>query len=84
MTDTITRLMALADEYALRNYHHHAPGHRELTRQALQDGLQKLFTPLSDGQIKSMYHRLCNSVGASYGTMARATEAAHGITGETK
>ena len=81
MTDTVTRLMGLADEYAMRCGTAHVS--IEPARQALQDELVRLFTPLSDEQIKSMYHRLCNSVGSGYQTVARATEAAHGIGGES-
>lgn len=81
MNDTVTKLMALADEYMIQE--------RDGTngfeaRQTLQDELVKLFTTLTDEQIKSMYNRLCNTTGSSYGTIARATEAAHGITGESK
>lgn len=51
MTDTVTRLMGLADDYALRNYHHDDPDSREAARQALQDELTRMFTPLSEGTV---------------------------------
>ena len=82
MNDTVKKLMGMIDEYA--ESHSLTRGEREEKYQALQDELVKLFTPLTDEHIKSMYNRLCNTTGASYGTIARATEAAHGITGEKK
>lgn len=53
MNDTVTRLMALAEKYAANYRAHYLPTGDENVniteaRQALQDELQKLFTPLSD------------------------------------
>ena len=80
MTDTVTRLMGLADEFMIQE--------REGTngyeaRQALHDELVRLFTPLSDEQI-----RACAPYGMQHMTdgvireLARAVEKAHGIGGE--
>ena len=51
MTDTVTRLMGLADEFALRCFHHEHAHNRELARQALEAELVRLFTPLSEGTV---------------------------------
>ncbi|WP_019700433.1 hypothetical protein [Paracidovorax oryzae] len=37
-------------------------------------------SPLTDDQIKAIHHGLCTTTGANYLSMARAIEAAHGIT----
>lgn len=87
MTDTVTRLLEMVDDYARERMHNPNKlllGNVRIKRQALQDELVRLFTPLRDEQIRNMYHELCNSVGASYQTIARATEQAHGITGDSK
>ena len=44
MTDIVTRLMGLADEFALRCFHHEHAHNRELARQALEAELVRLFT----------------------------------------
>lgn len=76
MNDTVKRVLVLADEFALRGYHHGTPDSREAARQALHDELTRLFTPLSDEQID--YWVNSNS---SKKSVARAVEKAHGIGG---
>lgn len=80
MTDTVTRLMALADDYAdwamAKGQEH--PAYLQ-TRQALQDELQKLFTPLSDDVILEKW--MDGRVPVL--NFAHEIEAMHGI-GETK
>lgn len=84
MNDTVARLMALADEYMMQE-REGINGYE--ARQALQDELQKLFTPLSDEQVYEI------SIEASlqlrdyaFGirsekplSVSRLTEQAHGI-----
>ena len=82
MTDTVKRLIALADDYALRNYHHDDPDSREAARQALHDELVRLFTPLSDEQIRVALG-LENLPWLSLVKDIRAVEKAHGIGGES-
>ena len=89
MNDTVTQLIWLADEYA------DAQGCSEdydlatvlSKRQALQDELTLLFTPLTDEQIATVYFgateqslRPQDNVLAH--KFARAIEFQHGITGE--
>lgn len=89
MTDTVTRLMDLADQFAGAYRIYGSQAEPVLNaRQALQDELQRLFTPLSDEQIATVYFgatgqslRPQNSVLAH--KFARAIEHQHGI-GETK
>lgn len=85
MNDTVTKLMALADEYMIQE--------RDGTngfeaRQALQDEMVKLFTPLTREQVKGILSdsgyedaetdALCDFInGIRYG------EICHGITGES-
>ena len=47
MTDTVTRLLALADRYASSPYRENTESdkrHRKTSRQALQDELTRVFT----------------------------------------
>lgn len=85
MNDTVTKLMALADEWA-----NHCRGWLPIDpkyRQALHDELVRLFTPLSDEQIKQ-----ATGAGGEYWATSKiyikaifqAAEKAHGITGESK
>lgn len=58
MTNTVTRLMELADRYAANYRAHYTPAGCENVnitdaRQALEAELTRLFTPLSDEQIES-------------------------------
>ena len=104
MNDTVKRLMGLADDYAynkaeaMRNqyesWHSRASmrqddAETDESRQALEDELVRLFTPLSDEQIATVYFgateqslRPQDNVLAH--KFARAIEFQHGITGETK
>ena len=85
MNDTVTKLMGIADEYALRCSTAHVS--IEPARQALQDELTLLFTPLTDEHVDDLFAAVVDKVNAgeiayeSVG-LARAVEAAHGITGE--
>lgn len=82
MTDTVTRLMELADDYAdwamAKGQEH--PAYLQ-TRQALHDELVRLFTPLSDEQIEKLWH--CPKGTNSVQTLFRICEHAHGIGGES-
>ena len=77
MIDTVTKLMRMIDAYATDPAYKGTSG----LRQALQDELVRLFTPLTDEQIDDA----CESLGfgaLSWTVVARAVEKAHGITGE--
>lgn len=82
MTDTVTRLLALADDYADERRLGFSQEDVQTKRQALHDELTRLFTPLSDGRI-----RACAPYGMQHMTdgvireLARAVEKAHGIGG---
>lgn len=79
MTDTVTRLMALADEYMTQE-REGVNGYE--ARQALEDELQKLFTPLSDEQIAVLqFENLGKTMW--FASIVRAIEHQHGI-GEAK
>lgn len=98
MNDTVKRLMCMCDELAYAKAeltrHEYETWHMgsevaadvrafEEQRQALQDELTRLFTPLTDEQIDDA----CESLGfgaLSWTVVARAVETAHGITGESK
>lgn len=83
MNDTVTKILALADEYKDQPYPFHAEA-----RQALQDELVRLFTPLTDEQIGEIWeaHALHGSTDKqkfySPHVFARLIAEAHGITGE--
>lgn len=90
MNDIVTRLMALADDYAMsRTQYGVFADEVSNTRQVLQDELQKLFTPLSDEQIEEVWkaHVLPGFTDRqkfySPHVFTRLIEQAHGI-GETK
>lgn len=84
MNDTVTKILDLVGEYA----EHYAEDRRWGTftadttkaRQALQDELTRLFTPLTDEQINP----LCKEtwVVETVKQWVRAIESMHGITGE--
>ena len=86
MNDTVTKLMMLADAMAQEAKDF---GHLDQSpaRQALQDELVRLFTPLTDEHVDDLFAAVVDKVNAgeiayeSVG-LARAVEAAHGITGE--
>lgn len=89
MNDAVTRLMALADQFA-GSYRIYGPQDAPVlsSRQALQDELQKLFTPLSDDQIeegvKAWFETSIASGQYQFSRRMRAAiNAAHGI-GETQ
>lgn len=89
MNDTVTQLIWLADEYA------DAQGCSEdydlatvlSKRQALQDELVRLFTPLTDEQTTKFLRDECiytseDICGWSFGQGTKWAEKQHGITGE--
>ena len=85
MNDTVTKLMALVDDAIAAS--HEINHDYTITRQALQDELVRLFTPLTDEQIATVYFgateqslRPQDNVLAH--KFARAIEFQHGITGE--
>ena len=85
MNDTVTKLMGIADEYALRCSTAHVS--IEPARQALQDELTRLFTPLTDEQATKFLRDECiytseDICGWSFGQGAKWAEKQHGITGE--
>ena len=91
MTDTVTRLMQLAGEWAdqVGNISDPLNTHEEwelsvrkakLAKQALHDELVRLFTPLSDEQIRVALG-LENLPWLSLVKDIRAVEKAHGIGG---
>lgn len=86
MNESVQRIMALADEYANAVETRDVPL-ENAARQALQDELVRLFTPLTDEQIATVYFgateqslRPQDNVLAH--KFARAIEFQHGITGE--
>lgn len=89
MTDTVTRLMELADEYA-DSAEAKGKGHPKYAeaRQALEAELTRLFTPLTEVQIATVYFgateqslRPQDNVLAH--KFARLVEFQHGIGGES-
>lgn len=87
MTDTVTRLLAIADVYAdrfheARKRHTAETAHdRSAARQLLEAELTRLFTPLSDEQIEELWP--CPKGTNSIQTLFRICEHAHGIGGES-
>lgn len=88
MNDAVTKILALADAYRDQPYPFHAEA-----RQALQDELVRLFTPLTDAQIENMAmddvgliidddSPFCDSDIMEVFELVRNTEKAHGITGK--
>lgn len=88
MHDTVTKLLDYAEGYA-RAYRG-STYERHAARQALQDELTRLFTPLTDEQIASIereawikYSGTKIAVNTTQGAvMVRMAEKVHGITGE--
>ena len=91
MTDTVTRLLELADDYHHSFDSENINGRIDRARKALHDELVRMFTPLSDEQIESV-----NKVWINYTSFeefevhqpsvyefARAIEKQHGIGGES-
>lgn len=85
MHDTVTKLLDYAEGYArayrCSTYERHA------ARQALQDELTLLFTPLTDEQATKFLRDECiytseDICGWSFGQGAKWAEKQHGITGE--
>lgn len=74
---TVTKLMALADEYAHWN-RWTGESQTKVARQALEAELTRLFTPLTDEQIITKW--MDGRVPVL--NFAREIEACHGITGE--
>mgnify|MGYP003414044653 CR=1 FL=1 len=96
MNDTVTKILALADDYADVSVGYEecraTQDDLDAARQALQDELTRLFTPLSDAAIYaierdawSKYAGTPVAVNTTLSSVvARMIETAHGITGETK
>lgn len=90
MTDTVQKLMALADAYAewtLAEGNEHPTYAR--TRQALEAELTRLFTPLSEGTMARYLREVDPDIredlcAYSFCEGARFAEKHRGITGETK
>ena len=88
MNDTVTKILDLADKYAKMRMDFGI--FREQTtaaRQALQDELTLLFTPLTDEQATKFLRDECiytseDICGWSFGQGAKWAEKQHGITGE--
>ena len=86
MTDTVTRLMGLADEYAGSASRCEQPAeHTERKRQALQDELTRLFTPLSQSEVVDGFCKQPHDVQfvSVFNAGVRFAEKAHGIGGES-
>lgn len=96
MTDTVTRLMQLAGEWAdqVGNISDPLNTHEEwelsvrkakLAKQALHDELVRLFTPLSDEEMWQLWNAQGDDAMDQVSAIAftRAIEAAHGIGGES-
>lgn len=80
MHDTVTKLLDYAEGYA-RAYRG-STYERHAARQALQDELTLLFTPLTDEQIRQAGHLNVEGERMLPYSFARAIEQMHGITGE--
>ena len=85
MHDTVTKLLDYAEGYA-RAYRG-STYERHAARQALQDELTRLFTPLTDEQATKFLRDECiytseDICGWSFGQGAKWAEKQHGITGE--
>ena len=85
MNDTVTKLLDYAEGYA-RAYRG-STYERHAARQALQDELTLLFTPLTDEQATKFLRDECiytseDICGWSFGQGAKWAEKQHGITGE--
>ena len=85
MHDTVTKLLDYAEGYA-RAYRG-STYERHAARQALQNELTRLFTPLTDEQATKFLRDECiytseDICGWSFGQGAKWAEKQHGITGE--
>ena len=85
MHDTVTKLLDYAEGYA-RAYRG-STYERHAARQALQDELTLLFTPLTDEQATKFLRDECiytseDICGWSFGQGTKWAEKQHGITGE--
>ena len=80
MNDTVTKILTLADEY--RNAGPHPFNASKVARQALQDELVRLFTPLTPAQIHNADQHPHIMFDTQRIEFARAVEVLHGITGE--
>ena len=85
MHDTVTKLLDYAEGYA-RAYRG-STYERHAARQALQDELTLLFTPLTDEQTTKFLRDECiytseDICGWSFGQGTKWAEKQHGITGE--
>ena len=85
MHDTVTKLLDYAEGYA-RAYRG-STYERHAARQALQDELTRLFTPLTDEQATKFLRDECiytseDICGWSFGQGTKWAEKQHGITGE--
>lgn len=80
---TVTRLMGMIDEYAMRCGTAHVS--IEPARQALNDELVRLFTPLSDGNIRWLWSEAHNDTTdrMPFQVFAKIIEKYHGIGGES-
>ena len=78
MNDTVKQIMMMVDEYMIQE-RDGANGCE--ARQALQEELTRLFTPLTDEQINALQ---LEHVGKTkwFTSIVRDIEVAHGITGE--
>lgn len=86
MNESVQRIMALADEYANAVETRDVPL-ENAARQALQDELVRLFTPLTDEQTTKFLRDECiytseDICGWSFGQGTKWAEKQHGITGE--
>lgn len=83
MNDTVTKLLELADTYA-EAVTYRSEAAQISTRQALQDELVRLFTPLTDERIMKAFCAKPHStqyVGVFFAGV-RWAQQMHGITGE--
>ena len=88
MNDTVTKILALADDYADVSVGHEecraTQDDLDAARQALQDELVRLFTPLTDGAVTTGYcfqpHKYEHVRVFMCGV--RWAEREHGITGK--
>ena len=84
MKDTVTRLMELADAFATA-VAQQGEAHDHIARDALQDELVRLFTPLSDGNIRWLWSEAHNDTTdrMPFQVFAKIIEKYHGIGGES-
>ena len=94
MNDTVTKILELADDFAAATHNYFADQANVVAwekmvseRQALQDELTRLFTPLSDEQISNVFRNaspgwLEETDTWSFKCGIKFAESRHGITGE--